>query len=100
MRILLSTANLSSAATPVQISTDGIGRLSFVQFTNRSAVPVYLGHSSAVSSAAGYKISSAGGNWPSTGPLYFNATRVAPSAFWFTSSASTGKLDYAFGVEP
>ena len=99
-RVLFVTSNLTAAATAVQLSSDAIGRVTTFQATNRSAVPVYLGNSSAVSSANGYKLSSAGGTFPSTGPLYFNATRVAPSAFWFNSSASAGKLDHMMVVEP
>ena len=107
MRFLFTSTKISSGGSAVQVSTDSMSRVIAFTFTARANnLPMYIGNSSALSSANGFTVSSRG-FFPPSGEMFTMPVEQGrikgrpPSDFWVNSSPSTpDKIDGAFLVEP
>jgi len=90
MRLEAGTHDTGSSATKTQVFT--FGRLHEITLTNRagSSGPIHIGHSSAVTSSAGYSLSSGATLEISPDyPITFKATSL-----YTYSTAANNLLDY------
>jgi len=107
MRFLFTSTKVSSGGSAVQVSTDSMSRVIAFTFTSRlNNLPMYIGNSSAVSSANGFTVSSRG-FFPPSGEMFTMPVEQGrikgrpPSDFWVNASSdTTDRLDGAFLVEP
>lgn len=116
MRVLIGSTTLATAGTAVQLRNDSNTRCIYFAATirgNNSGESAWLGHSSAVSSAAGWELSNrnpyAAGTSESfaiTFPVKQGSqgqgvtTGVLPSTFWMNSSTTTARVDHCMVVVP
>jgi len=116
MRVLFGSTTLSTAGTAVQLrTTDSAMRCIIFSATirgNNSGESVWIGHSSAVSSASGWELSTknpfAAGtsqDFNITFPVRQGGgqnvtTGVTPATFWMNSSTTTARLDHVMVVVP
>lgn len=103
MRLVVGSAKVTSGGSAVRVSTDSYGRIVAFSFTARvNNLPMFIGTSSALSSANGYSVSSRG-YFPPSGEMFTVPVGkgIAPSTFWVNASAdTTDRIDFAFLVEP
>lgn len=115
MRVLFGSTNLSTAGTAVQLRNDSNTRCIMLKVRlrgNNSGETMWIGNSSAVSSASGFQVSTTNPFDAGTGEdleLTFpvrqgsggrDVTGVVPSTFWVNSSTTTARLDHVMVVQP
>jgi len=106
VRILMGSANVPTAGTAVQVSSDSVGRVVEFLFRvrpgNTGNVNMYLGTSSTLSSVGGWSLSSAT-SFPISGDFFTvpAGKGLRPTDFWVNSSGSTtNRMDWSLVVEP
>ena len=107
MRFIFTSTKVSSGGSAAQVSTDSMSRVIAFSFTSRANnLPMFIGNSSAVSSANGFTVSSRG-FFPPSGEMFTMPMEdgkpkgLKPSSFWVNASSdTTDRLDGAMLVEP